>query len=172
MEPRSSGMPHVMGDRCCHPDGLGIACVRTMILTELMEPALELVPHATAAETIRTMLDRHMDVGVVLEEKRPRGIITEQELVERLATTPDSDGARLAVTQVMRQIETAPVSMATVDAARLMRERHVQHLALVEDDGQFRGVVGLRRVLMDVMDDQDLKLDNLERELMADGPGG
>jgi CBS domain-containing protein len=141
-----------------------------MILTELMEPALELVPHATAAETIRTMLDRHMDVGVVLEEKRPRGIITEQELVERLAATPDSAG--LAVTEVMRQVETAPTSMPTVEAARLMRERHVQHLALVEEDGQFRGIVGLRRVLLDVMDDQELKLDNLERELMADGPGG
>lgn len=143
-----------------------------MILTELMEPALELVPHATAAEAIRTMVDRKVDVGVVLEQKRPRGIVTEQELVERLASAPDAEGARLEVTEVMQQVETAPASMSTLEAARMMRDRHIQHLALVEDDGQFRGVVGLRRVLMDVVDEQDLKVDNLERELMADGPGG
>lgn len=143
-----------------------------MILTELMEPALELVPHATAAEAIRTMVDRKVDVGVVLKEKRPRGIVTEQELVERLAAATDNDGARLEVTDVMQQVETAPASMSTLDAARMMRDRHIHHLALVEDDGRFRGVVGLRRVLMEVVDEQDLKVDNLERELMADGPGG
>lgn len=143
-----------------------------MILTELMEPVLELVPHATAAEAVRTMLDRKVDVGVVLEEKRPRGIVTEQELVERLAASSDADGARLRLVDVMNGVETAPVSMTTVDAARLMRDRRLHHLALVEEDGQFRGVVGMRRVLMDVVDEQELKVDNLERELMADGPGG
>ena len=143
-----------------------------MILIELVEPALELVPEATAAATIRTMLDRKVDVGVVLEQKHARGIVTEKELVERLATLPDTEGAHLQVTDVMRPVEAAPVSTTTVDAARLMRDRHVHHLALTEDDGTFRGLVGLRRILMDVMDEQELKLDNLERELMADGPGG
>src|SRR5262245_17758515 len=87
-----------------------------MILIELVEPALERVPEATAAATIRTMLDRKVDVGVVLEQKRPRGIVTEKELVERLATLPDADGAQLQVTDVMRPVETAAASTATVDA--------------------------------------------------------
>jgi CBS domain-containing protein len=111
-------------------------------------------------------------VGVILEYKRPRGIVTEQELVERLAGLTDADGARLEVKDVMQEVQTAPVSMSTLDAGRMMRDRQIQHLALVEDDGHFRGVVGLRRVLMDVVDEQDLKVNNLERELMADGPGG
>ena len=143
-----------------------------MILLELVEPTLELAPNATAAATIRAMLDRKLDVGVVLEQKQPRGVVTEKELVERLAGLPESDAAQLQVTEVMRPVETAPLSTETVDAARLMRERRAQHLALTEDDGTFRGVVGLRRILMEVMDEQELKLDNLERELMADGPGG
>jgi CBS domain-containing protein len=143
-----------------------------MILLELVEPALELVPNATAAATIRAMLDRKIDVGVVLEQKHPRGVVTEKELVERLAALPELEAAQLHVTDVMRPVETAPLSTETVDAARLMRERRAHHLALTEDDGSFRGMVGLRRILMEVMDEQELKLDNLERELMADGPGG
>ena len=143
-----------------------------MSLLELVEPALELVPNATAAATIRAMLDRKIDVGVVLEQKHPRGVVTEKELVERLAALPEADAAQLHVTDVMRPVETAALSTEIVDAARLMRERHVHHLALTEDDGSFRGMVGLRRILMEVVDEQDLKVDNLERELMADGPGG
>jgi len=143
-----------------------------MMLLELVEPTVDLVPNATAAATIRTMLDRKIDVGVVLEQKHPRGIVTEKELVERLAALPESDAALLSVTEVMRPVETAPLSIEPVEAARLMRERRAHHLALTEDDGSFRGVVGLRRILMEVMDEQELKLDNLERELMADGPGG
>jgi len=143
-----------------------------MILLELVEPALELVPNATAAATIRAMLDRKIDVGVVLEQKHPRGVVTEKELVERLASLSEPEAAKLHVTDVMRPVETASLSTETVDAARLMRERRVHHLALTEDDGSFRGMVGLRRIRMEVMDEQELKLDNLERELMADGPGG
>lgn len=143
-----------------------------MILNELVEPALELVPQAAATEAIRTMVDRGIDVGVVLEGKRPVGIVTEKELVERLATLVETEGGRLKVTDVMRPVETVGVGTPTVDAARAMREHGTLYAALTEDDGTFSGIVALRRLLMEVVDEQELKVDNLQRELMADGPGG
>jgi hypothetical protein len=39
-------------------------------------------------------------------------------------------------------------------------------------DGQLLGMVALRYLLYDLMNELALKVDNLETYLMADGPGG
>ena len=53
-----------------------------------------------------------------------------------------------------------------------MRTHHIRHLVIVDGDGVFRGVVALRYLLYDMLDNLERKVDDLQGEIMADGPGG
>ncbi len=143
-----------------------------MNLLDLREPALEIPPTATVQATARAMSDLQAGVAVVLDEGRIVGIVTERDLVRR-AVPLGAEGAAVLAGDVMTSpVESVPASFTVLQAAHLMRERKIRHLALVDADGKYLGMVALRRVLFEVLDELDLKVDDLERELMADGPGG
>jgi CBS domain-containing protein len=100
------------------------------------------------------------------------GIVTEQNL-ERRAAELGAAAATSLVRDTMRgPVETVPASTSVLDAANIMRAGRIRSLGLVDEQGSYVGLVTMRRVLYEVMDELDLKVDNLERELMADGPGG
>jgi CBS domain-containing protein len=108
----------------------------------------------------------------VIEGRRIVGIITAQDIARNAADSGRDPRAGLARDAMTVKVETMAASSPVVDAAQAMRARKIQFLALIDDAGDFVGMVSLRRVLFEVMDELGLKVDNLERELMADGPGG
>lgn len=140
-----------------------------MDLIELAEPVLEVPVDAKVGETARKMAERKVDVAVILDRGRVQGIFTEKDVAKQ---PPGEARGALRVGELMTVVESTDVTTPVLDAARVMRGQKLRHLALVDSEGTFVALVGLRRVLLEVMDELDLKLDNLERELMADGPGG
>jgi CBS domain-containing protein len=143
-----------------------------MDLPQLTETVAEVTPDEPFDSVQRLMSARQAKVAAVIQDRKILGIITESDIARRRAT-PQADLSSLRARDVMTApVEQMPASSAVMDAAHAMRPRRLQYLALVDDAGQFVGLVTLRRVLFEVMDELDLKVDNLERELMADGPGG
>jgi len=141
-------------------------------LLGLLEPAVEVAPTATVQATARRMSKQKVGVAAVVEGGRIVGIVTERDLVRR-ATALGPEGARLRARDAMtRPVESVAPSATVLEAAQLMRQKRIRHLAIVDDRGRYLGTVALRRLLFQVMDELDLKVDNLERELMIDGPGG
>ena len=141
-----------------------------MDLPELVAPLPSVSPEETLPAVGRLMHERQMRAATVMCDGKLLGLITEASLAEVAV----SDGARTPCAQdvMIADIEHVPVSMPVLAAAKLMRTRRLAYLALVDDQDEFVGIVTLRRVLFEVMDELGLKVDNLERELMADGPGG
>jgi CBS domain-containing protein len=117
-----------------------------MTISDVMAVRLVTVsPKATVAEAIAEMVAAGVGSVAVCEEARLVGILTERDIL-RLA----NQGAqfdRIPVEQAM----TAPVVTISPDddvvaAARLMGERKIRHLPLVQG-GNVLGMVGIRDVL-------------------------
>jgi CBS domain-containing protein len=117
-----------------------------MTISDVMAVRLVTVsPKATVAEAIAEMVAAGVGSVAVCEDARLVGILTERDIL-RLA----NQGAqfdRIPVDQAM----TAPVVTISPDddvvaAARLMGERGIRHLPLVQG-GNVLGMVGIRDVL-------------------------
>jgi CBS domain-containing protein len=102
-------------------------------------------PDDPAAEAIRRMLASGIGSVVVCEDSVPVGIFTERDVL-RLA----GEGADFESTPVRRAMTPRPLTVGTgdtiMDAARLMADRRLRHLPVVED-GNLVGMVSMRDVL-------------------------
>jgi len=128
---------------------------------------------ASAADAIRLMLDRHVGaVGVVDSEGLVAGIFTERDVLLKLALT----GRNPETTPVL-ELMTTPVELATIDtrpgeALATMLERHFRHLPVVDSTGKLLGMLSIRNLLEQRIDDLSHELDSLEQYVTNDGPGG
>jgi CBS domain-containing protein len=102
-----------------------------------------LAPGASAMEAARVMRDNDIGDVVVLEEERLYGIVTDRDIVIRvLAEQTDPSAVRLADI-CSRDLTTIAPDASVGEAVRLIREKSIRRLPVVEDDGQVVGIVSL-----------------------------
>ncbi len=137
------------------------------------QEAAKVSVEATAAEAIRTMLDRRVGaVGVIDSAGRVAGIFTERDVLRKLALRQDNPE-----TTPVRELMTTPVEMATLatgpgEALVTMVERHFRHLPIVDNDGRLLGMLSIRNLLEARIEDLTRELDSLEQYVTNDSPGG
>jgi CBS domain-containing protein len=111
-----------------------------------MRPALTTVEpndHVAAA----AYLMRHAGATALIvvddeEAKRPKGLITETDIVEAVADGRDLD--ELRIHDLMTMSPTVIKATTTIpDAARAMLSGRFRHLPVVGDDGGLRGIVDI-----------------------------
>jgi CBS domain-containing protein len=117
-----------------------------MAISDVMPVRLVTVsPKATVADAIAEMVAAKVGSVAVTEESRLVGILTERDIL-RLA----SEGAPFDQTPVEQAMTASVVTISpdgdVVSAARLMGERGIRHLPVVEG-GNVLGMVGIRDVL-------------------------
>lgn len=123
-------------------------------------------------EAVDAMIAHKSGALAVMEGRTIIGVFTERDLMKRVVARR-LDPAKVRVGEVM----TTPVisvdeSSTAVAAARIMRERHIRHLAIVDESGAYKGLVALRLVLYRTLDALDAKVGELYSYVMADGIGG
>jgi CBS domain-containing protein len=102
-----------------------------------------LAPGASAMEAAQVMRDNDIGDVVVLEEERLYGIVTDRDIVVRvLAEQSDPSAVRLADI-CSRDVTTIAPDASVGEAVRLIREKSIRRLPVVEDDGQVVGIVSL-----------------------------
>lgn len=89
-------------------------------------------------EAARAMQRAKVSCVLVVEDGRPQGIVTERDMV-RLFRQQTFD-APLA-TVMTRPVMEIRADMALVDAVRLMQQRMIRHLAVVDAEGKLLGVL-------------------------------
>ena len=112
--------------------------------------AVAVRPEETVQVAIARMLEENVGGVVVCEDGRLVGIFTERDVL-RLAG--ESSGfAELRVEHVMtRDVLTVAPDDEVVDAARLMGERRIRHLPVVQD-GNVLGLIGIREALRSLVE--------------------
>lgn len=129
-------------------------------------------PEATVAETVQVMTEAEIGAIAVMEGKKIVGIFTERDLMRRVVAQRRDPG-----TTVIREVMTSALvtvldTTSVAEASAIMRSYRMRHLVVVDDKGDYLGMLAQRHLLYDLMNDLALKVDDLSGYIMADGPGG
>jgi CBS domain-containing protein len=143
-----------------------------MGLMRLTHVRPEVTSKVTVAETVRAMAEADIGAIAVMEGDKIVGVFTERDLLKRVVAR-GRDPARTPIEEVMtRNMVTAADSTTVADAAALMRAHRMRHLVVVDENGDYLGILAQRHLLYDLMNDLSMKVNDLETYVMADGAGG
>lgn len=143
-----------------------------MGLERLGQETGEVSPETSVMQAVKVMTDRSIGALAVTRAGRAIGIFTERDLMRRVVL-PGRDPHDTPISQVMTSpVQSVPGSTSVAEAAALMRQHHIRHLAVVDAEGRLVTLVALRYLLYDLLEDLDRKVDSLQSYIMADAPGG
>ena len=107
-------------------------------------------PTDSVAHTIQRMVDEDVGAIAVCEQGRIVGIFSERDVL-RLATVSSSFTSGRVDEVMTRQLFTVAPDDDIVAVARLMGERQIRHVPVVEDD-RLLGIVSARDVMAALVD--------------------
>src|SRR3990172_6513583 len=104
---------------------------RVPVFEIMSQTPVTIAPHATVAEACAIMRDREIGSLIVVEDGRPTGIVTERDVVTKVAALD-----RLPREVSVRSVMTSPVvaihpDEEVAEAARTMAARKIRRLAVV-----------------------------------------
>ena len=107
-------------------------------------------PEETVRVAIARMLEENIGSVAVCEEERLVGIFTERDVLRLAGEGADFDA--LLVRDVMtRTLVTATADEDVLDAARLMGEKKIRHLPVLQGE-HLLGIVGIREVMRSLVE--------------------
>lgn len=99
-------------------------------------------PQTTALAAVRAMNAHRIGAVLVVEHDVPVGIFTERDVLRRIVET-QTDPSSVTVSELMSSpLVTVEPKMKVMDAMRLMTDRRVRHLPVM-DQGSLVGLVSI-----------------------------
>ena len=135
-------------------------------------PLVTVSARASVMDAVRTMHEEHIGAIAVVDDDRLAGIFSERDLMNRVVLER-KDPEQTRVEDVMTSpVITIPRSLTADDALKLMDERQIRHLPVVNIDGRLLGMLSVRSLLHEKVQELTDQLDSLEAYFTADGFGG
>ena len=129
-------------------------------------------PSDTVVEAVRIMRKVRVGAAVVLDGDQLAGIFSERDIMLRVVGA-EKDPATTTVLDVMtREPESVEADTEGGDALELMVRKHIRHLPIVDKEGKLVGLLSIRNLLHNHVDDLVDQLNSIEAYFSADGPGG
>jgi len=143
-----------------------------MSLLRLCDQESAVVPAASsAADAVRLMLTRRVGAVVVVDGNRVAGIFTERDVLRKLALS-GRDPEKVPVAELMTApVTTVPPETNPKEALGSMLEHHFRHLPVVDSAGRLRGVLSIRNLLHELMEDLRRQVHSLEHHIVSEEPG-
>ena len=135
-------------------------------------PLVTVFPQTTVMDAVRTMDQESIGAVAVTDGSGLVGMFSERDLMLRVVSEKlDPEQTHI------RDVMTSPVvtvrrDATADDALKLMIEKHIRHLPIVDRDGKLAGMISIRNLLHDKVEDLTGQLDSLEAYFTADGCGG
>jgi CBS domain-containing protein len=121
---------------------------------------------------VRIMDRESIGAVAVIESDILMGIFSERDLMLRVVSER-RDPERTLVEEVMTSpVETIHRDCPADEALKLMLEKHIRHLPIVDRNGSLAGMISMRSLLHDKIEELTDQLDSLEAYFTADGVGG
>lgn len=106
-----------------------------------------ITPTAPVAELVKLMTDNRVGSVVVVDGDRLVGIVSERDVVRRLAES-EGDIRALPVSQLMvTDVDLASMDDDTADLAVTMTEHRVRHMPVVDEQGRLLAIVSIGDVV-------------------------
>jgi CBS domain-containing protein len=135
-------------------------------------PAAQVDSGATVLDAVNVMARSKVGAVAVMNNAELQGIFTERDLMLRVVQME-----RNPRDTKVRDVMTTPVTTASdktpfVAAMELMVERHLRHLPIVSESGRLVGMLSIRGLLQDRVEELHREINSMSQYLMNDGPGG
>jgi CBS domain-containing protein len=118
------------------------------------------------------MVERNVGATIVLDDTRLVGVFTERDVVTRVVlkgrnpeTTPVAEVMTTSVLTVREDADRSSV-------LRIMSDRHIRHLPVVNAEGGVVMMLSMRHLLRAEVNDLQQTVWELVAETAIDGPGG
>ncbi|HTQ41975.1 MAG TPA: CBS domain-containing protein [Polyangiaceae bacterium] len=142
------------------------------LLSLARTPPVVLSRWTRVSDALRQMVRCDVGAAAVVDGQRAIGIFTERDAVFRVLL----EGREPAMTPVSDVMTTPMLSVGPLDdphdARRIMVAKGIRHLPVVDSDGRVVGMLSLRDVMADEIDDLEHQVDALTAFESADGIGG
>lgn len=120
----------------------------------------------TVLAALQLMAERNVGALVVLEGTRVIGIVSERDYARKVVLL-----GRVSTNTPVADIMTREVVFVSPDdkvetCMALMTARHIRHLPVIEE-AHLVGVISIGDVVKSIIDDQQFRLEQLERYLMS-----
>jgi CBS domain-containing protein len=139
-------------------------------IAQVPPPTVE--PHVSVMDAVDVMARHRVGAVVVVENGRLVGIFTERDLMLRVVQRQ-----REIATTLVREVMTADVMTVTEastneEASKVMLVEHLRHLPVLGRDGRVLGLLSIRALLEERLEDLSREVSSLEQYMANDGPGG
>jgi CBS domain-containing protein len=136
------------------------------------KPPLIVAPDDSVLGAARALTERHVGAAAVLDGAKLVGVVTERDVLQKIVAA-ERDPKTTRVRDIMSSpAMSVSLNTSVAKAAALMRENHIRHLVVLDDQQAVVGVLALRYVLYDMLDDLQRNVGDLIGYIMSDGPGG
>ena len=127
---------------------------------------------ATVMDALQKMEKAKVGAILIIDGAQLNGVFTERDLMMRVVLKDKNPGST-PVTDVMTSpVLTIAKDKQPDDVLKLMQEKHIRHLPLVNDTGDVEGMISIPHLLTEKMEHLTQELDSLEAYISADGIGG
>lgn len=136
------------------------------------KPPLTVGPADTVLGAVRALTERNVGAAAVVDGDKVLGVISERDIVHKVVALA-RDPQVIRVADIMSSPALSVGLQTSVEkAAEIMREHHIRHLVVLDEHGRLAGMLALRYLLYDIMDDMERNVGDLIGYIMTDGPGG
>lgn len=136
------------------------------------KPPLTVIASDTVRQAAQAMTERRVGAAAVMDGAKVLGIVTERDVLQKVVAA-GLDATSTHVQDIMTSPALSVGLKTTVDeAAALMRKHHIRHLLVLDANQSLVGILALRYLLYDLMDDMERSVGDLIGYIMIDGPGG
>jgi CBS domain-containing protein len=132
-------------------------------------------PIATVFDAIRVMSERQVGALPVLQDDMLVGVISERDYARKVILK-DKSSKTTRVSEIMTQeVITVSLGECVDQCVSLMQTHHIRHLVVV-DEGRVVGMLSLRDLFHEIIDEQAETIDHLEhyiqgqQQVIARGP--
>jgi len=133
--------------------------------------SVTVTPEATVAEAIKLMLKRRIGAVVVVNGKLVQGIFTERDVLKKVALS-GRDPAKTLVSEVMSSpVQNATPKTTPGEALAMMLKYHFRHLPVVDLKGRLKGVLSIRDLMHEQMQEIQRQHDSLEHYVSTERLG-
>ena len=136
------------------------------------KPPLTVTPDETVIRAARAMTERQVGAATVLDGARVAGVMTERDVMRKVVAANCDPNTTLVRDIMSSPVVSVGLKTSVAAAAALMRKHHIRHLVVLDERETLVGMLALRYVLYDLLDDMERNVGDLIGYIMTDGPGG
>lgn len=142
------------------------------ILRLAKAPTAAVAPTVTVMEAVRKMNDVNVGAVVVLDGGVVKGMFSERDVMLRIVLENKDPQTTLVRDVMTTNVVAIRKDTKVEEAVNLMWERHIRHLPVIREDGKVEGIVEIRNLFHERIEDVSQQLDSLESYIATDGIGG